>query len=110
VPYVVGGIGVLGVVGFGVLGALAKNEHAELRKCSPDCSRAEVERVSTLYAVANISFGAGVVGLGTAAVLLLTSRDSSETSKSRSPRKTKLEAIDVRRTRGGVFAELRGRF
>jgi hypothetical protein len=110
VPYVVGGVGVLGVVGFGVFGALAKNEHAQLRQCSVDCSRAQVERVSTLYAVANVSFGVGVVGLGTAAVLLLTSRDSSEASRSRPSSQARLEAIDVRQTRGGAFAELRGSF
>lgn len=110
VPYVVGGVGVLGVVGFGVLGALAKKEHAELRQCSADCSRAQVERVSTLYAAANVSFGVGVVGLGTAAVLLLTARDSSESSRSRRLRQARLEAIDVRQTHGGAFAELRGSF
>lgn len=110
VPYVVGGVGLLGVVGFGVFGALAKNEHAQLRRCSADCSRAQVERVSTLYAVANVSFGVGVVGLGTAAVLLLTSRDPSEASRSRALRQARLDAIDVRQTRGGAFAELRGSF
>jgi hypothetical protein len=109
-PYVIGGVGVLGLVGFGVLGALGRNAHQELRQCFPECARAKVDRVSTLYAAANVSLGVGVVGIGAATVLLLTSRSSSTTRSTGVSRNAKLRAIDVRQTRGGVFAELRGSF
>jgi hypothetical protein len=109
-PYVIGGIGVLGLVGFGVLGTLGRNAHQELRQCFPECARANVDRVSTLYAAANVSLGVGVVGVGAATVLLLTSRSSSTTRSTGLSRSAKLRTIDVRQTRGGVFAELRGSF
>jgi hypothetical protein len=109
-PYVVGGVGVLGMVGFGVLATLAKSEHEQLPKCLPDCEQAKIERVGTLYATANVSLGIGIVGLGTATVLFLTSSGSSEARTARPSRKAKLQAFDVRHTREGVYAELRGRF
>jgi hypothetical protein len=109
-PYLIGGVGVLGVVGFGVLGALAKNAHQEMRQCLPDCGPANADRVNTLYAAANISFGVGIVGIGTAAVLLLTAPGPTRTRAIRSSQSTKLQAIDLRQTRGGMLAELRGNF
>jgi hypothetical protein len=108
--YVIGGVGVLGFVGFAVLGTLGRNAQRELGACLPDCARADVERVSTLYATANVSLGVGIVGIGTATVLLLTSRGSSEARPTRPSASRKLHAVDVRQTRGGLFAELRGSF
>ena len=113
-PYVIGSVGLLGMVGFGVFGALAKSEHAEVRECLPTCPRAQLARVSTFYTTANISLGVGIVGLGTAAVLFLTSGGSAkkpkETRESKPSDKTRIAGIDVRRTDGGMFAELRGSF
>lgn len=110
VPYVVGGVGVLGVLGFGLVGALARNAHSELRACAPACPRAKAEQVSRLYAIANVSLGVGIVGVGTAAALLLTSRDNARSGAATPPRHAKVAVIDVRQTHGGVFAELRGSF
>lgn len=109
-PYVIGGIGLLGVAGFGVLGALAKNAQREMQQCLPDCAPANADRVSTLYAAANVSLGVGILGIGTATVLLLTSQGSARTPERRPAQRRKLQAIDVRQTRGGVVAELRGNF
>jgi hypothetical protein len=109
-PYVIGGIGMLGIAGFGVLGAIAKNAHRELQQCLPDCAPTNADRVSTLYAAANVSFGIGILGIGTATILLLTSHGSAQTPTSRPARSKRLQAIDVRQTRGGVLAELRGNF
>lgn len=108
--YVIGGVGVLGFVGFAVLGTLGRTAQRELGACLPDCARADVERVSTLYAAANVSLGVGIVGIGTATVLLLTSRGSSEARRPSPSASKKLHAVDVRQTRGGLFAELRGSF
>jgi hypothetical protein len=109
-PYVIGGIGVLGLAGFGVLGALAKNAQRELQQCLPECAPTHADGVSNLYAAANVSFGVGILGIGTATVLLLTSPGSAKAPASRRSQSTKLQAIDVRQTRGGVLAELRGSF
>jgi hypothetical protein len=110
-PYAIGGIGVLGMVGFAALGSLAKSEHAEVRACLPDCDRAKLARVGTFYTVANISLGVGILGLGTATVLFLIPQGSSSENRRRKPSdKTTSAAIDVHRTSDGVFAELRGTF
>lgn len=73
-PYGFGGLGVLGVTGFALLGVMGNHALQDRENhCAPTCSDAEVNSVRTKYYLADISLGVGVVSLGVAGYLFLTS-------------------------------------
>ncbi len=78
-PWVFGGVGVLGLSAFAGLAAYGANREAELRdSCAPDCRTAELDSVRRAYLFADISLGIGLLGLGTATTLFLTSDTSNQ--------------------------------
>jgi hypothetical protein len=76
-PIAAGAIGALGGAGFAFFGLAAKRGERDLERCTPDCARAQVDGVKSDYLVSNVSLGVGVVGLATAALLLLLRADDS---------------------------------
>jgi hypothetical protein len=105
-PYGLGGLGVLGVAGFAVLGLVGNSELAEReRTCAPACSNSQVGSVRTMYHLADLSLGIGVVSLGVAGYLLITSpRESMPRGTARAPE------LDVHFLQGGGYAALRAHF
>jgi hypothetical protein len=73
--YVLAGIGVLAIGGFATLAELGMSKRSQLSAagaCSPFCSDSQVSSVKTEFLIGDISLAAGVVALGSAAVVLLT--------------------------------------
>ncbi len=105
-PYGLGGLGVLGVAGFAVLGAMGNSELAEReRTCAPACSNSEVGPIKTKYLLADLSLGIGVVSLGVAGYLLVTSRHDN------GPRATaRASEFDVHFLNHGGYAAIRTHF
>lgn len=105
-PYGLGGLGIVGVAGFAVLGLMGNSALAEReRTCAPACSDAEVGTVRTKYLLADLSLGLGVVSLGVAGYLLLTS--PHETRSRTTARESEL---DVHFVHGGGYAAIRTHF
>ncbi|WP_437841834.1 hypothetical protein [Sorangium sp. So ce1153] len=68
-----GGVGVVGLGVFAVVGALSLDAEADLRAtCAPRCPGDDVRAIRVQHAVADVGLGVGVVALGAAAWLYLT--------------------------------------
>ncbi|MRG98451.1 hypothetical protein [Polyangium spumosum] len=103
-PLVIGGIGVVGLGVAGTIGLLGLSQKSDLEdSCAPRCAPGAVDPVRTKLLVADITAGASLALLGTAAVLWLTA-DSSDEKKSAMPR------VEFAPTIGGGFLSLRGAF
>jgi hypothetical protein len=70
-PYVLGGVGLLGVGGFVALGTLRNSAESELHSCAPSCGAARVDRVRSLAIAANASLAIGGAALATSLLLFL---------------------------------------
>jgi hypothetical protein len=106
-PYVVGGVGVLGVGGYALLYAMAKSENnALLDQCWPTCSDGRLNRVRNLYLGADISLGVGVAALGTATYLFFQSNSGREKPAGQAAS----YVVDVAPSRAGVYASVSGVF
>jgi hypothetical protein len=87
--YVLGGIGLAGLAAGGVTGAIVLSERSVIREHCPDheCRDQKglnaVDRAQTLGLISTISFGVGMAGLTTGAILLLS--DSSAKSARAAP-------------------------
>jgi hypothetical protein len=106
-PWVIGGVGVIGAGGYALLYSMAKSENAALiSQCWPTCSEDRLDRVRNLYLAADVSLGVGVAALGTATYLFLQSGSSSEKPAPQSAS----YVVDVAPAKGGVFASVSGVF
>jgi len=81
--YVAGGVGVAGLVTFGVFGALNNAKHSKLEdKCTngscPSSLSSDRDTGKTYQTIANVGLVVGVVGLGTGTVLYLMSGKKAE--------------------------------
>jgi hypothetical protein len=72
-PYVLTGVGILGVGGYGVLTYLGrKDNQGMVSACPPDCSQSRVTHIRRLYFAADVSLALGVAAIGTSVWLFLT--------------------------------------
>jgi hypothetical protein len=88
--YVVGGIGVAGLVVAGVTGVIIVSRHGKIKDDCPNeqCNDEGfdlVEKNRSLLVVNAIAWGVGVVGTGVGAYLILSSKPDSETSAGFTP-------------------------
>ncbi|MDI1443402.1 hypothetical protein [Polyangium sp. 6x1] len=103
-PIVLGGVGILGLGAAGVIGLLALSAKSDLEaSCAPNCVAADVDPIRTKLLAADITAGASLALLGTAAVVYFASGSRDDT-KSAMPR------IEFAPTIGGGFLSLRGAF
>lgn len=84
IGFVVGGVGLAGIVTGAVTGGVALQNHAETEKmcpthrgCSADVGRL-AEQGQTLSTVSTVAFAVGIVGLGVGVPLVLLNRKSSK--------------------------------
>jgi hypothetical protein len=69
---VLGGMGVAGLVTFGVLGWVGKNRESSLETtCKPNCSQTAIGNVRTEYIVADVALGVGAAALVSAGIWYL---------------------------------------
>lgn len=98
-PYVIGGVGLAGLGGSIALATWGHTDFQLLDRCAPDCKQESVDHVRRMYVAADISLGVGVVALGAATWLYLSTPTSVE------PRADRAENyFDVRPAPGGAFA------
>jgi hypothetical protein len=105
-PYVAAGIGLAGLGGFALFTQWGRSDNAELTRCAPNCSEGTLDHIRNLYIVADVSLGVGIVALGAAAWLFL----SSDGSKPPASVKTTAYTFDVRPSPSSVIATMSGRF
>lgn len=103
-PFVIGGVGVLGLGAGALLTYWGKTDNDALASCSPTCSPSSVDHIRRLYLAADVSFGVGGVALGVATLLLVTTRPSSREAA------PSTAVFDVQPTRSGALASLHGVF
>ncbi len=114
IGYIAGGVGIAGVVTFAVFGAM---NNSKFRKLQDDCinnvckSELESERDTgkTYQTIANVGLVAGVVGLGTSAVLLLIS-GSGESSPAKAASVRRSTASPARIGVGVGYVDISGSF
>lgn len=103
VPGIFAGVGVLGVAGFGALGAWGRSSESTLEDtCAPRCSASAVSAVRSKYLFADISLGVGVASLAAGVYFLLS--PGTETPPPRAA------AVDVRASPSGLSASYGGTF
>jgi hypothetical protein len=76
-PFVFGGIGVLGLASFAGFGAVGMSERSDLDACKPTCTDDEVDPVRTKLIIADVSLAVGLVSLGIATYLFLSDDDEA---------------------------------
>jgi hypothetical protein len=108
--FVVGGLGVGGLVAFAVLGGIGLSERADLEQCRP-CSDEEVAPVRTKLLAADIAMGTGLGALAIGAVLVGVSLSRDDAPAGGQPAgSAKHVRLELAPTPGGGLAAIRGRF
>lgn len=108
-PWVIGGIGVVGV-GLGtVFYVTGKSDENKLRDsgCKPNCDSGSVDSVKHKYLIGDISMGVGIVGLGVATYLFISGSGSSSSSSSATVTRPR---FDFAARPGGGFGTIAGAF
>jgi hypothetical protein len=101
-PYVLGGTALLGAGAYALLSTWARDDNAQLGRCSPNCSRDSVSHTRSLYIAADISLGVGVAAaLGSIAAFVLSGPSSKDEPARR-------YALSVQPERSGALATFRG--
>lgn len=85
--YVLGGVGILAIGGFAILGATSKSDLDDLKStCAPFCAQSDLDSVKTRMLVADILLGTGAVALVVGTILILTHKSSEPTRATSSGR------------------------
>jgi hypothetical protein len=80
-PFVLGGVAVVGLASFGAFGIAGFVQEKNLSSgCAPHCESSSVTPVRTEYLVADISLGVGVVSGAAAAILFFLGHDAAPAS------------------------------
>jgi hypothetical protein len=103
-PYLLGTVGVASLGAYGAFTYWGKKDNQLLSQCSPNCSPASLEHIRKLYLVADISLGVGVVALGAATWIALSSGSSKEKPNEAA------YVVDVKPTPSGAYATVSGSF
>lgn len=103
--WVLGGIGVVGLAGFGYFALDGRSKVDDLDKCKPDCPHDDVQAARRSFLIGDISLGVGVAALAGATYFYVSSRGSSARPVSRSGL-----WFDVHATGRGASGLLSGRF
>ena len=104
-PYLAGGLGLVGVGAFAVLFSWAMTDNEKLLRCSPDCAQASIDRVRNLYIAADVSLGAGIIGLGASTWMFLAADSGTRARPGPSA-----YVVDIKPSRSGIFATVSSSF
>ena len=73
--YVLGGVGLVALGGFGYFGLTAKSEQSDLEdRCAPACTKGEYRSMKQKYLYADVALGVAVVSLGLSTYFFLSPR------------------------------------
>jgi hypothetical protein len=109
--YILGGLGLLGLGGYGVLTYWGNQDNRDLAQCKPNCPAANIDHIRQTYFFADVSAGVGIAALAASTWLFITSGPSSSTSsKDKAASGRRGVALDVRPTSSGAFASVSGAF
>jgi hypothetical protein len=108
--YVLAGVGVLGVGGFAYFGLTGKKDEDGL-DCAKDktCTDSQIDPIKKKYLYADISLGIGIVSLGVATYLFLSSPSKKEAPAEAKRTRPNFQ-FDLAPARGGGFASVSGAF
>jgi hypothetical protein len=107
-PYLLGGLGLVGLTGYGLFTYWGKKDDDLLKAgCSPNCDQRSVDHVDKMYLIGKVSLGVGVAALGAAATWVIVRSFSSD--KEVASRGSGY-ALDVQPTRAGALATVSGSF
>jgi hypothetical protein len=67
--WVLGGVGALGLIGFGFFAIRGTNQESDLDACSPRCPKEDTDRVKETFLIADISLAIGLGALAAATVI-----------------------------------------
>jgi hypothetical protein len=96
--YVLGGLGVAGLVSFAYFGLSGRAIQNDLEQCAPHCLKADVDRMRSRYLVADVSLLVAVASLGVGTYLFLSGRPEPNSKESAS--------LEVRRSAGREGASI----
>jgi hypothetical protein len=101
VAWALGGVGLAALGSFAFFAISGERQYRDLRSsCSPRCDTGDVHAVRTKFVVADVSLGIGIVSLGLAATMLLTTGARAE----------ERAVLDLRPLAGGGIASFSARF
>jgi hypothetical protein len=103
--YVLGGVGLVGLSAFTAFGMSFDGQYEDLLRCSPGCDPEDVDRASSTRTLAVVSGAIGVVSLGAATVLWL-----STPSDARADGLTSVSGMSLRLAPGAAMGAWTGRF
>ena len=103
--WVLGGVGVLGIVGGTVFESLGLVKKGELDKCKPHCAASDVNAMSRNFVVGDVALSIGVVSLAAGALVYLTRPEMSEPAKT-----SRIPDITIVPASHGGFASYSTRF
>jgi hypothetical protein len=106
-PWLLTGLGLAGLGGYGVLTHWGRQDNDALAGCAPNCRPETMRHIRMLYLGADVSAGVGAAALVGAATWFLLR--SGPTSNERASRRSHY-AIDVRPTPSGAVALVSGGF
>lgn len=99
--YTLGAVGVVGIASFSAFAIRGAQQQRDLEaSCKPMCSPAQADEVRTKFIIADISLGAGIAALGTAAYVWL--RHGRESKRPTLARVTR--GLSLQRSPGGGMA------
>jgi hypothetical protein len=102
--YAFAALGVIGAGGFAYFGLTGLGKEKDLQACEPRCSQSDVDGLKTRYLMADISAGIGVLGLGLATWMFL-STPSPSTDKAAASARVQANVVP-----GGGFFGVAGAF
>lgn len=109
--WIFGGIGAASLATFGVLAIHGMQRRSDLEKeCFGSCDQGRIDGIKTELAIADIALGAGIVSVGIATVLFLTSGSSDKPSTAASARATRAVSFGVAPQKNGAALGLSGSF
>ena len=99
--HVLGGLGIAGLLGYGVLVTWARDDNRRLGDCTPNCSQATVDHVRRLYLAADAALGVSLGALAAATWIYVATRPT---------RAEPVYSLNVQLLPGGAVAGMGGRF
>jgi hypothetical protein len=110
-PYLIGGVGLIGVTGYGLFTYWGKKDDDVLTSsCSPSCDDGSVAHVRKMYDIGRASLAVGGAALGIAATWLIVRSIGSGSDERERAARPRSYAIGVQPVRAGALASVSSRF